>query len=75
IAAPDEALQSVLTRLHETEVATIPIVDNGHLVGLITIENLAEYLMVQSALAESEKKRGDVRFKADFLAVNRRAIS
>ena len=75
IAAPDEALQSVLTRLHETEAATIPIVDNGYLVGLITMENLAEYLMVQSALAESEKKRGDVRFKADFLAVNRRAIS
>lgn len=74
-AAPDEELQSLLVRFHETEAATIPVVENGRLVGLITRDNMAEYVMVQSALAEAEKKRGDGRIKADFVAINRRAMS
>ena len=75
VAAPDEALQSLFTRFHETEATTVPIVENGRLVGLITRENMAEYMMVRTALVQAEKNNGHGHFKADFLAINRRVMS
>ncbi len=53
VASPVEPLQSVFTRLHETEAATVPIVENGRLVGLITLENMTEYMMIHAALANA----------------------
>lgn len=74
VAASREPLQSVFVRFHETEAATVPIVENGRLVGLITLENMTEYLMVQAALSEA-KKNGNVRTKADHLALTGRTAS
>ncbi len=64
VAWPDEALQSVFTRLHERDAATAPILENGRLVGLITRENIAEYMMVQTALAEAWKHQSDGKRQA-----------
>ncbi len=55
VVSPDEGLQSAFMRLHETEAAMLPIVEQGRLVGLITRENISEYMMVQTALAEAGK--------------------
>ena len=50
VATPEEAIQPVFGRFHDAEVTTMPVVDNGRLTGLVTLENLAENLVVYSAL-------------------------
>ncbi len=74
VASPVEPLQSVLTRLHDTQVATVPIVENGRLVGLITLENMTEYMMVRAALSEA-KKNGNGHINADLLTITGRATT
>lgn len=47
---PNEMLETVLQRLAATPVRVMPVLQNGDLVGLVTAENLGEYLMIQNAL-------------------------
>ncbi len=44
---PGEPLPAVLDRLQERP--SLPVVSDGHLVGMLTLHNLAEYLMLQNA--------------------------
>jgi len=53
VASPLERLGSVFMRLHESEVATVPVMDNGRLVGLITLENMTEYTIIRAALSDA----------------------
>jgi Zn-dependent protease/predicted transcriptional regulator len=74
VASPMEPLHSIFMRLHDTQAATVPIVENGRLVGLITLENMTEYMMVHAALSEAKKNRsGNVN--ADLLTLSGRATS
>ena len=50
-AVPDELLEPVLARLQGESCRTLPVVQDGVLVGLITLENVGELLMVISATA------------------------
>lgn len=50
IAAPDEAVETLYARLQTAGLRTLPVVSNGSFVGVITTENIAEYLMVSAAL-------------------------
>lgn len=77
IAWPHEALQSVFTRLHERDAATAPILDNGRLVGLITRENIAEYMMVHTALTQAWKnnKGGKGQLSDELLALVRESTT
>ncbi len=45
-----EMLQMVAARMQECSCHTVPVVHNGQLVGLITMDNIGEFLMIQSAL-------------------------
>lgn len=45
-----EMVEAALTRLQENGSKTLPVIHNGQLVGLITSENITEYLMIRSAL-------------------------
>lgn len=45
-----DMVESALMRLQENGSKTLPVVHNGHLVGLLTSENVTEYLMIRSAL-------------------------
>jgi predicted transcriptional regulator len=45
-----EMLETVFGRLQENAVHTVPVYDAGKLVGLLTMDNLGEFLMIQSAL-------------------------
>ena len=47
---PREMLQTAFTRLEECACHTLPVVENGQLVGLITADTVAETLMIQEAL-------------------------
>lgn len=49
-AEPNEMLEAVLQRLAASPSRIIPVLQEGNLVGLVTAENLGEYLMIQNAL-------------------------
>src|SRR5262249_21174427 len=48
--SPSDSLESTFQRMRETEAQTLPVVQDGTLVGLITLENIGEFLMVRTAL-------------------------
>lgn len=50
IVDPSEMLEAVLPRLQGSEGRAVPVTRQGRLVGLLTMENLGEFLMIQSAL-------------------------
>jgi Zn-dependent protease/CBS domain-containing protein len=45
-----EPLDAAFTRMQQNECSTLPVSENGQLVGLITLENVSEWIMVQNAL-------------------------
>jgi Zn-dependent protease/CBS domain-containing protein len=49
----DSPLVAAVTRLRESGTPCVPVVAQGHTVGLLTLENVGEYLMVRTALAEA----------------------
>jgi predicted transcriptional regulator len=50
-ADSSDMLEKVLARLQECDCHTLPVMHHGKLVGLITADNLGEFLMVQAALS------------------------
>jgi hypothetical protein len=47
-------LEAVLARLHGRDCRTLPILERGALIGLVTMDNVGEFLMIQAA----ERKAG-----------------
>ncbi len=54
-ADPREMLQTAFGRLQEGHCRTLPVVKDGHLLGLLTADNLAEVLMIQQTLREADR--------------------
>jgi Zn-dependent protease/predicted transcriptional regulator len=50
-----EMIEMVLMRLQESGSKTLPVTHAGQLVGLITLENITEYLMIRSALKAANR--------------------
>ena len=48
-AEPNEMLDAVLARAQGGECHTVPITESGALVGLLTMDNVGEFLMIQAA--------------------------
>lgn len=67
LSAGDD-LEAMLEKLQNSNCRVLPVVDRGELVGLFTVDNLAEFVMVQSALnnrrAASEAAARDKRRSA-----------
>jgi Zn-dependent protease/CBS domain-containing protein len=61
IAEPTEMLEIVFQRLQKCDCHTMPVVHAGRLVGLITMDNLGEYLLIEAALQKREPRSGLVR--------------
>ena len=49
-ASPAEETQGAFARLTTSDCRSLPVVDQGRLVGILTLENVGEYLTIQSAL-------------------------
>ncbi|HET9908108.1 MAG TPA: site-2 protease family protein [Anaerolineales bacterium] len=50
-----DMVETALMRLQESGAKTLPVTHNGQLVGLITPENITEFLMIRSALKTARK--------------------
>jgi predicted transcriptional regulator len=50
-----EPLETVFTRFGPARDYTVPVMDSGQLVGLLTSDNLAEFFMLHTALEQSKK--------------------
>jgi Zn-dependent protease/CBS domain-containing protein len=48
-------LEEIFQRMQREDLPVVPVMEAGHLVGLITMENIAEFLMVSAALQEAPK--------------------
>ena len=53
-----EMLEVAFQRLQECECHTMPVVHEGRLVGLLTMDNLGEYFLIQAALKKSVPSSG-----------------
>jgi Zn-dependent protease/CBS domain-containing protein len=62
--SPGEMLEVAFNRLQQCPCRTLPVVHSGQLVGLITAENIGEFLMIQSAL-ESKSFSPNPQAKAE----------
>jgi predicted transcriptional regulator len=49
-----DMLDRVMERMREQPCSTMPVVHNGQLVGLVTLENVGELMMIRSALRDAD---------------------
>lgn len=50
VAEPGELLEAIFQRLQECGCGAVPVLNNGRLVGLLTLDNLGEYLLIEATL-------------------------
>jgi Zn-dependent protease len=57
VADPFEMLESVFARLQACDCRSLPVVRGGQLVGIVTMDNVGEFLMIQAALRDKRQGR------------------
>jgi Zn-dependent protease/CBS domain-containing protein len=60
---PTDMLEPILMRFQTSETALLPVISNSQLVGMLTRENIAEFIMIQTAM-NSRKHHGFVRHES-----------
>jgi predicted transcriptional regulator len=50
-----DMLETAFSRLQECDCPILPVTRNGSLVGLVTSENVGEFLMIQTALGPARR--------------------
>lgn len=50
-----EMLENIFTRLQGNECRTFPVLRDGRLIGLVTMENIGEFMMIRTALGTQKK--------------------
>ncbi len=63
-----EPLEAVVNRMHESGFDTLPVFEKGHLIALLTRENIAEYLMIHTAISTASKRPGGMAERKDRAA-------
>ena len=56
---PTEPVEQAVARLRECHCSTMPVLDHGQLTGVLTSENIAEFVMIASALRSTDGPRRD----------------
>jgi predicted transcriptional regulator len=49
-ASPADPVESIFARLQECDCRSMPVTQDGRVLGLVTAENVGEFLLVQAAL-------------------------
>ncbi|HEY3242923.1 MAG TPA: site-2 protease family protein [Phycisphaerae bacterium] len=65
-AHPDDDLEGLLVRLQNPSSPAIPVVDGDRLVGLLTMDNVSELLMIRAALRQSPPRPEGPRARPIF---------
>ncbi len=55
--SPEQSLEETFQQMREAETSIMPVLDNGRLVGMLTLENIGEFLMVRNALQGTRRGR------------------
>jgi Zn-dependent protease/CBS domain-containing protein len=58
LAESTEMLEILFQRLQEGDCHTMPVVHDGQLVGLVTMDNLGEYLVIEAAMQKRDPRSG-----------------
>lgn len=53
--APGDSLEATFQRMREAQAQALPVMEHGQLIGLVTLENIGEFLMVHAALQHAEQ--------------------
>lgn len=53
-----EMLETVFNHMKQNELSTLPVMRNGDLIGLITLENVGEWVLIQSAIRRKQTESG-----------------
>lgn len=56
--APGASLEETFQQMREQEVQSVPVFDGGRLVGMVTLENIGEFLMVRGAVEALQQSHG-----------------
>jgi Zn-dependent protease len=56
-AGPGDLLEATFHRLADCQCHTLPVVWHGRVVGLITMDNLGEFMMIQGALEAARRRK------------------
>jgi predicted transcriptional regulator len=56
VVDPSEMLEYAFARLQTGDFYTMPVVKNGNLVGLLTMDNVGEFMRIQSAMSGSRAR-------------------
>ena len=57
VAEPNEPVQAAIARLHECRCRSLPVVRDGTLHGMLTLDNIGEFVMIRSAIRGSVMTR------------------
>ena len=47
---PEDSVEATFQKIVETEAQTVPVLQDGRLIGLITLKNIGEFVMLRSAV-------------------------
>jgi predicted transcriptional regulator len=56
-ATPEQPLQGVLQMMGAQDINQVPVVQDGRLVGLLSLESIIRYLRVRQSLLKEEERR------------------
>lgn len=56
-ASPLDSLEEAFQSMGETEASAVPVLEGGELVGLLTLENIGEFLVIHTAFQGKRRKR------------------
>jgi Zn-dependent protease/CBS domain-containing protein len=59
VAEPDQMLESAMERMPPGKTTVVPVLENGRLVGLLTMKNVTEFVRFREALRSGRSAAGD----------------
>ena len=53
-ASRHEMIEAILARMEQSDCPTLPVIASGDVVGMVTMDNIAEFLLIQAAARERQ---------------------